>query len=278
MGLEINIKKTKIVTFCPMNNKPLLEKFFIGDTEIKHTEKYCYLGIMFHQNGSFTTANAELRAKALRGLHGMKHNIVKDSLSFRAINTLFDALVKPILLYGCQVLAPHSPTVKYLAAVSDDTQPSRYLQYLANDHYEKFHMKFLKWNLSVHSKASNSGCWGESGRYPLIFEACKLAIDYFERAEALSLCSDDTLLAAAFNEQKSLGLDWYSNTFRLISSVKKSDPQQSSRPCRTSITISQIMRNSFVDNWRQDINSSPKLQFYSQLKSEFSPEPYLDHI
>ena len=38
------------------------------------------------------------------------------------------------------------------------------------------------------------------------------------------------------------------------------------------------MRNCFVDNWRHDINNSPKLEFYSQLKSEFLAEPYLDHI
>ena len=62
-----------------------------------HT-KNKYLGIIFHRNGSFTAANTELRAKALRALFGLKGNIVKDALSHCALNILFDSLIKPILL------------------------------------------------------------------------------------------------------------------------------------------------------------------------------------
>ena len=43
----------------------------------------------------------------------------------------------------------------------------------------KFHLKFIKWSLFVHSKASNIGCWVESWGHTLFFEACKLAIDYY---------------------------------------------------------------------------------------------------
>ena len=60
----------------------------------------------------------------------------------------------------------------------------------------------------MHSKASNAGCWGDSGRYPLFFEASKLAVDYFERVQECYNNSDNSLLAAAFSEQKDLGLDW----------------------------------------------------------------------
>ena len=174
MGLEINIKKTKIVTFCPTKQKPLYEAFNIGDLNIEHANKYCYLGIVFDQNGSFKSADAELRAKALRGFYGLKKDILKDSLSFKSVNILFDTLIKPILLYGCQILVPHNKTIKYLAKINEKTTPTNLLQYLAQDHYERFHLKFMKWNLSVHSKASNAGCWGETGRYPLFFEATEL--------------------------------------------------------------------------------------------------------
>ena len=78
MGLEINIKKTNIVTFCPNRSKPLHETFLLYGKPIKHSEKYCYLGIMFHQNGYFSMADNELRAKALRAFHGLKGTIIKD--------------------------------------------------------------------------------------------------------------------------------------------------------------------------------------------------------
>ena len=112
---------------------------------------------MFDKSGSFTTANSELRAKALRALYSLK-----SSLSYKSITTLFDTLVKLVLLYGCQIIAPHNKTTNYLSKL-DEKSPANFIKYMAQDYYEKFHLKFLKWNLSVHRKASNIGCWGDSG-------------------------------------------------------------------------------------------------------------------
>ena len=135
MGLEINIKKTKIVTFCPTKQKPLYETIKLGERIVEHTDKYCYLGIIFDKNGTFSSANSEMRAKSQRALYSLKHSIIKDSLSHKSINSLFDTLIKPILLYGCQVLSPHSKTMKYLHKVSDETSAENYLKYIAGDHY-----------------------------------------------------------------------------------------------------------------------------------------------
>ena len=112
MGLEVNINKTKVITFHPSKSKHTRNQFFLGDLPIKNTETYCYLGIVFHQNGNFTAANAELRAKALRALYGLKGSIIKDALSHKSLCILFDSLIKPILLYGCQIVGPHSKTMK----------------------------------------------------------------------------------------------------------------------------------------------------------------------
>ena len=188
--------------------------------------------------------------------------------------------MKPILLYGCQVLAPHFRTIKFLAETNGNTKASQFLQNIASDHYERFHLKYLKWNLSVHPKASNSGCWGDSGRYPLFFEASKLVIDYFERVKECSNNADGSLLAAAYEEQRNLNLDWYSNTLRLMTRFGSSSrvSNGTSRPTRPSIIISQNIRSTFVEHWKNDILNSPKLEFYSQIKSEFIAEPYLNHI
>ena len=269
MGLEVNIKKTKIVIFCPPKRKQSYETFTLGGQPIQHTEKYCYLGIIFHRNGSFTAANTELRAKALRALYGLKGNIVKDALSHRSLNILFDSLIKPILLYGCQVLCPHSKTMRYLSKIDGKASPQHTLKYIAQDHYERFHLKFIKWSLSVHSKASNIGCWGESGRHPLFFEACKLAIDFYSRLES----TENELLSAAFHEQIMLGLPWYTNISNIL--TKYNFPHSSSSKSKLSTQISHNMREEFVDTWKSAKASSPKLEFYNQIKHEFEPETYL---
>ena len=273
MGLEINISKTKIVTFQPPRSKNHSEvRFFLGNQPIKSTDKYCYLGIIFHSNGSFAAANTELRAKALRALYGLKGGIMKDALSPRSLYTLFDSLIKPILLYGCQVLAPHSKTIKYLIKLTDQSDPAHALKYLAQDHYEKFHMKFLKYSLSVHSKASNIGCWGETGRHPLIYEACKLAIDYYTRVEN----SDNPLISAAFHEQVTLDLDWFSNISKLVKKYKGTTHINSN--ARPSTLITHHMRGEFVEKWKSAKIASPKLEFYNRIKSEFGPEKYLNLV
>ncbi|KAL5258550.1 hypothetical protein ACHWQZ_G009135 [Mnemiopsis leidyi] len=198
--------------------------------------------------------------------------IIKDALSPRSLFILFDSLIKPILLYGCQVLTPHSKTIKYLLKLSDQSDPTQVLKYLAQDHYEKFHMKFLKYSLSVHSKSSNIGCWGETGRHPLIFEACKLAIDYYTRVEN----SDNPVISAAFHEQVTLGLDWFSNICNLIEKYKGMSPSNTN--AKLSTLIAHHMRGDFVEKWKSAKRVSPKLEFYNSLKNEFGPEKYLNLV
>ena len=62
---------------------------------------------------------------------------------------------------------------------------------------EKVHLSFLKWSLGVHRKASNIGTWGESGRYPLLYQSIKLTLKYFQ-------------------EQKIMNLSWYKNIKTLL--------------------------------------------------------------
>ena len=99
MGLQVNIKKNKVITFCPPRRNPTYEVFKLGEEVIEHTSKYCYLGIVFDKYGSFTKANSELRSKALRALYGLKGKISKPSLSHKSLTILFDTLVKPVRFY-----------------------------------------------------------------------------------------------------------------------------------------------------------------------------------
>ena len=69
-------------------------------------------------------------------------------------------------------------------------------------------MHFLKWALGVHSKSSNVGVWGDTGRYPLIFECIKLSLNYYNRLNNLN---DESLVFSALCEQKSMNLNWYKN-------------------------------------------------------------------
>lgn len=152
---------------------------------------------------------------------------------------LFDALIKPILLYGCQILSPHTTTVTNLGKNGILCTNDSYFNFIYNDIYEKFHLKFLKWSCGTHKKTSNLATWGDTGRIPLILDAVKLSVDYFDRAEQ---AQDETLISKAFVEQKRLELDWFKN----ISSIRNhfGDGTHS----RKSLNVFKNMKTQFIDN------------------------------
>ena len=75
--LEINIKKTKIIEFGRKSNI----SFHIGDQIIKHTDEYCYLGVVFTKYGKLAIARNELHKKALRCLYGLKLHVDRRHIS-----------------------------------------------------------------------------------------------------------------------------------------------------------------------------------------------------
>jgi len=115
----------------------------------------------------------------------------------------------------------------------------------------------------------NIGCWGESGWHPLFFEACKLSIDFFSRLES----TENELLSTVFLEHIMLGLPWYTSISNIL--TKYNFPQSSSSKSKLSTQISHNMREQFVDTWKTAKASSPKLEFYNQIKHEFETETYL---
>ena len=89
----------------------------------------------------------------------------------------------------------------------------KFLKSISRSVQEKVHLSYLKWALGVHRKASNVGVWGESGRYPLIYQSIRLTLNYFKR---ISSADPDSLVSAAFREQKSMKLPWYNNIKPLL--------------------------------------------------------------
>ena len=61
--------------------------------------------------------------------------------------------------------------------------------------------------IGVHRKASNVGVWGETGRYPIIYQAIRLTLNYYKQ---LLKAPKNSFVYAALKEQKKLKLPWLS--------------------------------------------------------------------
>ena len=263
--LTINMKKTKIITFNKRTQNEFV--FKIGNNTVEHAKTYCYLGVVFHSNGNFKSALNDLRGKSLRALFGLKRVINKQRISFDALMILFDSLIKPALLYGCQVFIPYLLSVKKLLIDPPVIDASKhYFNILSNDCYDKFHIRFLKWALGVHRKSSNLGSYGDTGRYPIIFNAIKISSDYFTR---VTLLDPDRLVHKAYLEQQRLELDWFTNSSKILALFGNGmSPRMSTNVIRN-------LQFDFIKYWKLGVESSPKLDFYKTLKSDFSREKYL---
>ena len=262
-GLEVNLKKTKVVCF----GKKGQSSFKLDATPLKFADNYTYLGVTITKNGHVTAARNDLRKKALRALFALKKHANREYISPKSLLYLFDSLIKPILLYGSQVLLPHTPI--FTKPIQPEVHPdTNYFKNICQDKHELFFVKYLKWVLGVHKKASNVGVYGETGKLPLCFDGAKLSCDYFDRCKN---SPNNSLVKKAFLEQKRLDLDWYHNMTELLA-------KNCNGPHKIdSINVFQNLRTRFITNWSKYLNESPKLEFYSTVKTSFKREEYLDN-
>ena len=139
-NLTINRNKTKIVIFsrgkvrrCPVivfKNEPL-----------EVVNNYVYLGVSFNYNGRFAKAISKQVSQARRALFSLLSKAVKLRLPVDIVVHLFDQLVKPILLYGCEVWGFENCT-----------------------QIEVFHRQFCKRLLKLNKATSNCMVYGELGQ------------------------------------------------------------------------------------------------------------------
>jgi len=253
-GLSVNISKTAIMVFNK-TGRQLQEShgFKYGRITIPAARTYCYLGIVFNLNGSTTAATDELRKKGLKAYFALKSIINLGELSTRSVFKLFDALILPVVSYGCQTWLQETNFVK---AVISEVDGKRILQKLAADPLEKLHLRFLKWTLQVHKKCANLTCYGDTGRFPLVIQLAKQAISYFNRLRDLDKTRSKSFVRHAFAEQRINKLTWYQNTIKLLEIAGHHHQTDSACPTRIKLKL----QEHFNQLWEVERHKSSKLR------------------
>jgi len=268
--LTVNIDKTAVLIFNK-TGRLLLESHQLkyGNTRIPSARHYCYLGIVFNLNGTFKAATEELRKKGLRAYFALKSMIDLSALSPTAVFKLFDALILPVLSYGCQIWAASSHIT---AAIINNTSSENFMKQVALDPAEKVHIKFLKWVLQVNKKCSNAACYGDTGRYPLLIKLTKQISSYYTRLYMMDVNDENNLVRYAFHEQREQQLSWYKNMTKLI--TLSGHEQDNVRPHVIQDKLSKL----FDGLWNNTRQGSSKLQFYNSVKpsSSIYYEQFLD--
>ena len=99
-GMAINTKKTQCMIFNK-TGKYIRRTYPMNNGVITTTNSYKYLGFIFTPSGELCTGLKDLRDRALRAYHKLKNKMGHYFRLHPAITlSLFDSLIKPILLYS----------------------------------------------------------------------------------------------------------------------------------------------------------------------------------
>jgi hypothetical protein len=154
--LTVNVKKTKVIVFgSRVNSSPL----HYDGSLVEEVASFCYLGIELHLSGSLKTAIEHLAAAGQRAVFLRRRCVDLKINDPTIVCQLFDALIKPVLSYGCELWVDE-PATKSLEAI---------------------HRSFLKSLLGVNDTTPNRIVLAEFGRFPLILFWRQQALKYKAR-------------------------------------------------------------------------------------------------
>ena len=184
--LEINVEKTKGMIFNKSGRFNRMT-YKLNNQFIHTTNSYKYLGFIMTPSGEINSGLKDLKVRALRAYYKLKRKL--GYLFRRNISTtlfLFDALIKPILLYasdfwGCLKMPKNNPI-------------------------ENVQIRFYKDILGVQKQTTNVGVLMELGEIPITIYAKKNCIKNYLRITFLKRANN--ILTASVQTSTVSGSPW----------------------------------------------------------------------
>ena len=261
-NLEINYKKTKCMTFSKGNQKEKYE-FTLNNQKIECNNEFKYLGITINKKGNFTPTLNDLSCRANKAIYTINSKMNIKFLSPKILLKLFDSMISPILLYGCELWEP------YLNQDIDkwDANP-----------IEKVHTQFIKRILGVNRSTTNILVRGDLGRHSL---QSKCIIKNIRYIKYIKQKEQRYTVKQAYDYEMS-----QSEKRITINSSGKKFNENLNNLLEREINIYTIPENklrSYIDtvfhnNWNEKINNSTKADTYKQFKTKPKFEGYLDYL
>ena len=153
----MNLDKTKVMIFRKGGHTGAGEKWFFNGNEMEIVNSYKYLGYTLTTKLSSNSACEEYASKAKgKILDLMKTMWSLDSLNTTVFFQLFDAQIKPMLLYASEIWGISKHRI-----------------------IESAHLFACKRLLSLSDKSPNHMVYGETGRYPLYIDSKIASLRYW---------------------------------------------------------------------------------------------------
>lgn len=256
--LSINQTKTKVVIFSRGKVKTEYN-FKMGNFDIATSSEYCYLGILFNFNGKFSKAVCERITPARKAMYGLNEKALNLQLAPDIHIDLFDKMVMPIFLYGCEIWG-----------------------YGNNEPLEIFYRKFLKRVLGLNKSTPNCMVYGELGKRPLLNLIHVRMLSFWVK---VSEGKPSKLSTIMYNLIYKLHLNGIYDSPWLLC-IKKilcnsGNPiywhqQEALAPKKfMQLAVSKQLEDQYLQKWNSDIDRNRKCTIYRVFKENMSMERYL---
>ena len=186
-SMKVNTSKSKFMVTTGDRVQPCTVTY--QQNNIEQVSSFKYLGIEVSKDGTVSSTMKDLYRSGLKAYFKLMRSLKPLPKPSTLLN-LFDHLIKPILLYGCEIWAPLD--LKYRKPTRPLTEKASFTQDLRdqfpyitkymdrNDPTEILHLKLCKRALGVHSKATNMAVYAELGRYPLFVDQLVQSLKYMD--------------------------------------------------------------------------------------------------
>ncbi len=258
--LTVNTSKTKVVIFSrgKVRKHP---QFKFGDDVLDVVDEYVYLGTTFNYNGLFKKAIKKQVNQARRAMYALLAKAKKLALPVDIQCELFNQIVTPILLYGCEIWGFENL-----------------------DQVQVFHRKFLKNVLKLNKRTANCMVYGEVGCFDLNMTVQKRMINFWIRLtqgnqSKLSVTMYKLLkqLHDRNNVNETYKPKWICKVKSILDSCGFSnmwhDHNINSKWLLKSIELR--LKDIELQNWKSEVDRNRLCRVYRLFKTEVCIEQYL---
>lgn len=265
--LNINERKTKVMVVSK-GRAPVCQ-ISVCNHRLEQVDKYLYLGLEFSADGKMEQAQLNIKHRCLKAIFKLR-SVVRDSnISPRLSLKLFDQMIKPIALYGCEIWG----TLLNLKTPSQGTIGKILNKYEVTP-IEKMHLKYCKYAVGGHSRSTNYAILGELGRYPILIDIISQILKYLRHLQTNE--SNNDILQEAFKESKQIALHGGTSWFTTVNSITRivGVVQENMNKMRIK-HIKNNLKSSFIHKWADSLLRQSKMSTYNTIKQSFCYENYL---
>jgi exonuclease III len=260
LQLCVNLDKTNIMVFRMGGYLSFREKWWFGNTEVKVTNCYKYLGMTFTTKLSLNSGWEEMCRKGKKGVIEILRTMRKvSSIDPQLFWKLFDSQIEPILTYAAEVWGLEE-----------------------NNQMERVHTFAIKRFMNVPIHSSNTMVYGDSGRYPLYVRSYVKCIKYWLRLlklPSVRLCRQAYEMLLIQSEKGNI--NWVTKVKNILTVNGFGIVWINQGVGSDKMFLSEFkdrLVSCFKQNWHSKLAEDDRYTWYFSYKNIFQPEKYLHAI